>query len=380
MNVKRMRSIFDQVDINGKAYAKNRICRSATEEGICENGDINDVLEAIYTDLASGGAGMIVSGMTEVSETGLFVPGVAVAYHDDYSSRLGGICETMRAENAVFLVQLTHSGMKSRGLPSPTLAPSAIKTAPDSYAREITAAEIKAIISDFAAAAYKAKLAGAHGVQIHNAHGYLLSTFFSPYTNRRTDIYGGSIENRGRIILEVYDAVRKAVGDDFIVGIKTNCSDLRTPSITIDECVWLLQTLESRGLDYAEISAGIIAKDEAPQLFLPEPQDEDEPVYYRSTAYIADRLRIPVYSVCGWRDPDIMEKYLNQSAIAGISMCRPFICEPGLVNRWKSGDLAKSKCIECFVCGRHSGFAVMCEEAPAGLKAADSFSCVFRGC
>ena len=236
--------------------------------------------------------------------------------------------------------------------------------------------ELRAIVSDFAAAALKAKSAGAHGVQIHNAHGYLLSAFFSPYTNRRTDGYGGSTENRARLILEVYDAIRAAVGDDFIVGIKTNCTDLREPSITVDECIWLLESLEKRGLDYAEISGGIIAKSEEP--FMPVTENADEPLFFRLTAKIAERLKIPVYSVRDWRSPEVMEKYLNQSAIAGISMCRPFICEPDIVSRWKSGDLSKSKCIECYGCGRHSGFAVMCDPAPENMSHADDLRCVLN--
>ncbi|NLB29327.1 MAG: hypothetical protein GX823_03760, partial [Clostridiales bacterium] len=106
-----MKSIFDAVDLNGKAFAKNRICRSATDEGVCENGRLGEVFFRIYSQLAKGGAGLITSGMAEVSKSGLFVPGVALAYRDDYEKQLGPVCDTMRENGAVFTVQLTHSGM-----------------------------------------------------------------------------------------------------------------------------------------------------------------------------------------------------------------------------------------------------------------------------
>jgi 2,4-dienoyl-CoA reductase-like NADH-dependent reductase (Old Yellow Enzyme family) len=180
-----LRTIFDPVDLNGKALTKNRICRSATEEGLCIEGDMNQKVIDVYTALAEGGTGLIISGMTEVSESGLFTPGVAVAYHEDYAERLKPICDVMRKNGAVFNVQLAHSGFKSRGLPNPLLAPSPIQTAPGVKTREITKTEISGIVEDFAKAAQKVKSAGAHGIQIHNAHGYLLSAFFSPYSNKR---------------------------------------------------------------------------------------------------------------------------------------------------------------------------------------------------
>ena len=370
-----MKSIFDSLDLNGKAIANNRICRSATEEGLCIEGDINNTVVDVYTQLAEGGAGLIISGMTEVSQSGLFTPGISVAYHNDYSERLRPICDVMRKNGAIFNVQLAHSGFKSRGLPNPLLAPSPIKTAPGVETREISKSEIAEIVNDFKSAARKVKAAGAHGIQLHNAHGYLLSAFFSPFSNKRTDEYGGSREKRARFVLEVYDAVREAAGDDFIIGIKTHCSDFTDPSISIDDAVWLINTLEARGLDYAEISAGLFPKETGLEKYIPAPVNPDDPPYYQAAAVISNQVSIPIYTVFGWRSPDVMDRCLNESNVQGISMCKPFIREPGIVNRWHDGNRAPAKCTSCYACGKHSSYVVFCREAPKNVKPADWFGC-----
>jgi 2,4-dienoyl-CoA reductase-like NADH-dependent reductase (Old Yellow Enzyme family) len=249
------------------------------------------------------------------------------------------------------------------------------RPAPGVEAREITVAEIKAITQDFRRAARQAKLAGAHGVQLHNAHGYLLSTFFSPYTNRRTDEYGGSREKRARFILEVYDAVREETGDGFIIGIKTHCSDFTDPSVSLDDAVWLINTLGARGLDFAEISAGLSASEERYDKFIPAAVLPDDPPFYRATAEISRHVFIPVYAVLGWRSPSVMDRCLNESDIQGISMSKPFIREPALVNRWLDGDLSPASCTSCYACGRHSSFVVFDREAPKELKPAEWFGC-----
>ena len=373
-----MKSIFDRVALSNGVVAMNRICRSATEESIYPGGDITPEAVALYSRLAEGGAGLIVSGMVEVSPSGKFIPTVSVAYHDDYAERLAPICEAMRKSGTAFLVQLVHSGFKSRALENPLLSPSPVLAGPGIITREITEDEISGIVTDFANAALKAKLAGADGVQLHNAHGYLPSAFFSPYSNCREDAYGGNRENRARFILEVYDAIRAKTGDDFVIGIKTNCSDLIEPSISIEDCIWLLDRLRRKGLDYAEISAGLIPSELPPDRFIPMPKSDDEPIFYRAAAYIAEHFDMPVYSVCGWRCADVMNRCLNESKLAGISMCRPFIREPDLVRRWASGDLSPAKCISCAGCSKHSGYAAMCREKPEGLNDEVLFGCTLK--
>jgi 2,4-dienoyl-CoA reductase-like NADH-dependent reductase (Old Yellow Enzyme family) len=282
----------------------------------------------------------------------------------------------MKRREAVFLVQLAHSGFKSKALSGPLLAPSAIEGLPGVTAREMDRSEIDRLIEDFVRAAVKAKRAGADGVQLHNAHGYLLSAFFSPRTNRRTDGYGGDRERRARLILEIYDAIRSAAGEAFIIGVKTNCSDLLRPSVSLEDCIWLVKTLAARGLDFAEISAGLIPEDNDIAAFLPPPLHEGDPPFYRSAALVAAETDIPVYSVMGWRSPDVIARCLNESAIAGVAMCRPFICEPDIVKRWQAGDRAPSRCVECGACGRHSAYAVFCTEAPAVQTVNDWFGCI----
>ena len=371
-----MKTLFDPVRL-GRVTVKNRICRSATEDGMCRDGRATPELYAVYERLAAGGAGLVCSGMREVSPTGLYVPSAAVAWHEDLAEELRPTAEAMHENGAVFVVQLVHSGFKARAVPNPLYAPSDYSGVPGVEAREMTREQIRAVTADFAAAARRVRDSGADGVQLHNAHVYLLSEFFSPCTNRRTDEYGGSTENRARFALEVYEAVREAVGDDFIIGIKTNCSDMIEPTISFDECAWLVQTLRERGLDYVELSGGLIPGAEW-HGSLDYPPGEGEPPFYASAAELARRVDIPVYSVAGWRDPELMERCLNESGITGISMAMPFIREPDLPNRWLSGDRNPAKCITCHACGRGSGYAVMCQPKPANADSMGRVECVFN--
>ena len=232
------------------------------------------------------------------------------------------------------------------GLP---LGPSDMVTAPDRESKSMTHAAIQAVAASFAAAASRCKAAGADAVQIHSAHGYLLSEFLNPYFNKRADEYGGHISGRGRIVLEVYEAVRSAVGSDYPVWIKINCKDFTEPSITSDEFLWICKELDKRGIDAIEVSGGasVDTKSSSMQIIRKE---SDEGSFVQEALQLADSVSASVVSVCGFRTPAIMENWLNKGGIEALSLCRPLISEPKLVSRWQNGDLRKARCISCNKC------------------------------
>lgn len=177
-----------------------------------------------------------------------------------------------------------------------------------------------------------------------------MSRFLTPYYNRRTDEYGGCIENRARIILEVYDNIRKKCGYDFPIFIKMNaCDFLEENGFTFEDSKQLSKILSDVGIDAIEISGGLIISKYAPsRVGIREKTDE---AYHREFASnIAKNVDVPVIVVGGFRSFDVIEEVIDNTEIEAVSLARPFIIEPKLVTRWIEGDTRKSKCISCNKC------------------------------
>jgi 2,4-dienoyl-CoA reductase-like NADH-dependent reductase (Old Yellow Enzyme family) len=346
-----VKKLFESVDL-GAMRLKNRLIRSATQELMADaSGRMTPGLLSLYRKLAEGGVGAIITGMVGVDENSRVAPTMWKAYDDAFAGDLREMADIVHGCDCRLIVQLAHCGVKARQIDSGDcpLGATAMTAIPDKPAKSMTAQEIKRVVDSFAAAALKSKQAGADGVQLHSAHGYLLSQFLSPYYNKRTDQYGGGIENRARIVLEAYDAVRQAVGADYPILIKINTEDKVDGGMTVDESAWVCGALEERGINAVELSAGIaLSWKSSPMQRVPG--TEDEGTFFSNTRIIADELRAPVISVGGWRTPDEIEKRLNDANIEAISLCRPLIREPDLVDRWRSGDRSKAQCVSCNKC------------------------------
>jgi 2,4-dienoyl-CoA reductase-like NADH-dependent reductase (Old Yellow Enzyme family) len=217
----------------------------------------------------------------------------------------------------------------------------------------MTKEEIILVQKSFADAADRAKKAGFDGVQIHAAHGYLLSKFLTPYYNHRTDEYGGDIENRARMVLETYKAIRAEVGPDYQVLIKINSEDFIEQGMTFADCKYLCHKLTDLGIDAIEISGGSFSSrpNEGSSRNIPP---EQESYYKKYAAEIAQEIKIPVILVGGNRDVKGLTEILNNTAIEYTSFCRPFICESDLINRWEK-DTTPAKCVSCNKCYNPSG-------------------------
>lgn len=343
-----MKNLFEPVTL-GRLSVKNRLVRSATlEMGGARNGKISPLLGDLYEELAQGGVGLIITGMMGVSNDCRTLPDMVNTKEESFVPLFSEITRRVHEKGGKICVQLAHCGIKSAVLHGGTLPPGPCKI--DGRARAAEEKDLKRIVRRFAQAAYKCRQSGADAVQIHAAHGYLISEFLSPYFNRRADDYGGSLQNRARLLYEIYAAVRDAVGSDFPVLIKINYSDLAKPGLTGEECVDVCRTLYARGLDAAEISSGIgvSAKSMPAQLV----RNEEGEGYFSSGArQVACAAGIPVISVGGYRSPGVIGRVLG-GGIAAVSMCRPFIREPSLVRRWENGNLERARCISCGRCSR----------------------------
>ena len=339
-----MKKIFEEVELKNLT-ARNRLVRSATWEGIANSdGSITEESYAIYQELARGGVGTIITGFT------------SVALHDYYFGGMMRLCDDALIPQYQKLAQIIHD----EGCPAITqLALGAyyrkvngqyIQVEPDIMAKE----EIRLVIQQFIDAAIRAEKAGFDGVQIHAAHYFFLSRFISPAVNHRTDIYGGTTENRSRILLEILKGVREET-HSLHITIKINCSDSTFGGLEQEECLAICRLLDEAGIDSIEISgngtsvAGIKAHG-------------NEGYFASAAAAIADSVLCPVMVVGGFRSLDSMENILNQSKIEMVSLSRPLLREPDLPSKMQADPSTISKCISCNRC-----------------YSSPSHKCIFRG-
>lgn len=352
-----MKSLFDQTQLAGMKL-KNRFIRSATYDGFAdESGHMTEELFQVYENLAKGGVGTIITGLTYVSDLEQPIPRQMGIYDDSFIDEYKGLTAMSHSYDAKIILQIACLGSQTSVGENGKImwGPSAVqdlfyKTTP----QEMSIQDILFVQSAFADAALRAKKAGFDGVQIHGAHGYLLSKFLTPYYNRRTDGYGGSIENRARMILETFQAIREKVGPEYPVLIKINCEDFMEQGMTFADCKYVCNKLTELGIDAIEISGGISSSrpnEETVRVITAEQES-----YFKTYAsQIAQEINIPVILVGGNRKLSALTDILNQTPIEYIALCRPLICESDLINRWRADELSTAKCISCNKCFRRGG-------------------------
>ena len=342
-----MSKLFESSLINGMDLP-NRFVRSATWEGMAaEDGSVTPKLIETMVALAKGGVGLIISGHSYVRPEGQGGPWQLGIYKDELIHGLRKMTTAVHACGGKIVMQLAHAGYFASGqlTGQPLLVVSDFDgMTTESPRKEITAQDIREIISAFANAAQRAKSAGFDGVQIHSAHGYLLSQFLSPSFNKRRDEYGGSIHNRARIHLEVCHAVREAVGKDYPVLIKMNCRDFVENGLDLEESLQVARLLADAGFDAIELSGGTFNSGRlSPCRSKIDSQDRE--AYFREEASVFKReVDIPLILVGGMRSIEVAEQLMEDKVADYISMSRPLIREPGLINRWKAEDLRKAQC------------------------------------
>lgn len=352
-----MGTLFETTRINGMTLA-NRFVFSATWLGLAEEDGSSLTRQADYlAERARRGVGLIITGHAYVAREGQAGAGQTAAYDDRFLPGLKEMADAVHQAQGKLVLQLSHAGCYAppgiTGLD--VVGPSANDGAGFPNCRELTVAEIEQVVAAFGQSAARAKKAGFDGVQIHAAHGYLLSQFLSPYFNRRTDGYGGSIENRARIVFETLQAIRSAVGPEYPVLIKMNAEDFIQDGLTAEEMLRVASLLEQAGIDAIEMSGGTIASGALIPI-RPGLLERENEGYYRDAALrFKESIGVPLMLVGGFRSFEVCEELVEKGRADYVSLSRPFICEPNLIERWKSGDTGKSTCISCNGCLK-SGF------------------------
>ena len=333
----------------------NHFVRSATWEGMAtDEGAVTPKLIDTMVALAEGGVGLIISGHAYIRPEGQATPRQLGIYKDELISGLQEMTAAVHRRGGKILAQLAHAGhfAPEKIINQPPLAVSDYKGLADTPRKEFTPRAIEDLILGFADAARRARSAGFDGVQIHSAHGYLLSQFLSPIFNKRKDEYGGNLANRSRIHRQVYRAIRGAVGDDYPILIKMNCRDFAENGMELNDARRCATTWDEAGFDAIELSGGLLTGGRlSPSR--PRINSEDREAYFKEEAKeLKKYINIPLILVGGIRSFHIAEKLVDDGVVDYISMSRPFIREPNLINRWKAGDRRKAKCRSDNLCFR----------------------------
>lgn len=354
-------SPFDSITIEG-INIRNRFVRSATWDSTAtENGEVTDASVKMIENVACGDVGLIVTGFACVSDRGKAATRQLGISHGRHIEGMRRLVKAAHDYGAKIAVQIAHAGLNVVLLGQTdriALAPSKTEAYRSPH-RAMTSAEVDEAVRDFGAAAERAAEAGFDAVQLHGAHGYLMSQFLSPLTNRRTDEWGGSPERRRRFHVEVMRSVRRSVGENYPVWMKMGLRDHADDGLQLGEGLAALRALRAEGLSAVEISVGLGARSAR----VHRSEDEECP-YFREDSGAAKRaVDIPVMLVGGIRSLAMAEDILRCGDADMISMSRPLIREPGLIGRWQRGDTAPAKCISCNKC---FGFGVRGEALECG--------------
>ena len=347
-----MKEVFS-VSAIGSLELKNRFVRSATWEGMADEAGRPrpQYLETMIA-LARGGVGLIITGHAFVSPEGQATPWQLAIDRDDCREGLQEITAAVHAEGGKIVVQLAHAGFfAAAGITGrDRLVVSPQESQDPSPQKEIDKQGLQELLGAYAAAAGRARKAGFDGVQVHMAHGYLLSQFLSPAFNRRRDGYGGDIHNRSRIHREICGAIRDTVGKDYPLLIKLNAQDFIENGLTVPEAAAAARLMVDAGVDAVELSGGTIISGRLSPSRTKINAPEKEAYFREEARWLRENVQVPLLLVGGNRSYEVAAGLLAEGAADYISLSRPLIREADLIRRWEEGDRRPAACVSDNLC------------------------------
>lgn len=308
----------------------------ATEKAEGE-GRVSPALIEYYREKTAGGhIGLVITEHSYIAKEGQASPGQVSFAHDDDIEGLAGLVDAIHANGSAAIAQINHAGGKSISAlsggtaPAPSAQPYVTTRGEDVQAHEMTQAEIDAVTDDFAQAARRAKEAGFDGVEVHSAHGYLLSQFYSPLTNRRTDAYAGAtIEGRTRLHVQIIAAVREAVGPEYLVALRLGACDYQEGGATVEDAVAACRIFEDAGVDLIDVSGGLCG--------FRGSGSKEEGYFGRDSAAIRAAVSVPVIVTGGVRTAAGAERVLERSQADLVGVGRSILKD----SQWAARALAE---------------------------------------
>jgi 2,4-dienoyl-CoA reductase-like NADH-dependent reductase (Old Yellow Enzyme family) len=327
----------------------NRFIRSATAyEMATKKGEVTPGLTRVMVALAEGGIGLSITGHAYVSQVGQASPRQLGVYSDTLLPGLTQLVKAVHRVDGKILLQLAHAGVMARSQVTgmEPIGPSVLLGEKGPLCQELTLEKIENTVSAFRQGAIRASQAGFDGVELHAAHGWLLNQFLSPFYNKRTDVYGGNLANRVRILLETYQSIRDAVGTQFPVIIKLNSEDLLEDGFTVEEMLQVVMMLEDVGVDAIDLSGGtVLALTQGNPGASFSKTGPNDIYWYEAARRCKKHIGIPLILVGGIRSFDVAEDLVERGITDYIALSQPLIRESMLINRWKAGDRQSAQCI-----------------------------------
>ncbi|MGH2974681.1 MAG: NADH:flavin oxidoreductase [Solirubrobacterales bacterium] len=380
--------LFDPGEIGGVKF-RNRFVRSAVSETFADDRGVIRLPEYrdFYARLAAGGCGLLFTGHCFVEIQGRYSPGMSGMASRESAAAFESVTAAVHERGARIFAQLNHAGSQSRMPDVKRIAPSAVDNAQTGRTPvEASTSDIRRVIDAYRTAAANVRSAGFDGVHLHAGHGYLLSSFLSPYSNRRTDEWGGPLENRQRMILEVVRAVKEGAGD-LPVTIKLGMRDFVPGGLQLEDAIGTAQALTDEGVAAIEVSAGItspIIETTQKYTAVTKRRAFEDGLVHRLLAstppegyFIAEARALrgavscPLIVVGGLRTVEFMESVLRNGVADFVSLGRPLIREPDLVNSIRAGRRGLVDCTSCNICMMHEGtHALRCWRKSKRLLAA----------
>lgn len=337
-------NVFQPLLLPNGTQVPNRIAKAAMEENMADsNFAPSERLIQLYRAWAEGGSGLLISGNVMIDRRAMTGPGGVVLENDDQLPLCKRWADTGRARGAQFWMQINHPGRQMPGdLAQETWAPSPISVDLGKMSkhfnppRELTEEKIQDVIARFTETARLAEQAGFTGVEVHGAHGYLISQFLSPLTNKRRDQWGGSLENRARLLIEVVRGIRAAVSPDFAVAVKLNSADFQRGGFSQDDARQVVSMLNPLGVDLVELSGGSY---EAPAMHGSARDGRTlarEAYFFEFAKDIQAVARMPVMVTGGIRRLPMAEQVVS-SGVDMVGIATALAIDPNLPRDWENG-------------------------------------------
>lgn len=357
----RLKYLFNPVQI-GPMVLKNRIVMPPMVTGFSGlDWAVTDRLVDYHVERAKGGVGMIIVESNSVDPVGVGPSAHLGIFQDNLLTGLNRLAETVKAYGVKIGLQLGHTGRQAKWVgegvnpvaPSPIMCRYVGRNLKARPPRALTVEEIGDLVEKFSEGALRAKRAGFDLVEVHAAHGYLVNEFMSPYTNKRTDQYGGNLEGRMRFPLEILRGIRNKVGDVFPVSFRINGDDYVEGGLTLKETKTIAQMLEKEGVSVIHVAGSIYESIfyNSPKMFQIQPMCVPRGCFVHLAEGIKRGVNIPVIAVGRINDPILAEEIVRDGKADLISMGRALIADPALPNKAKEGKFDEiRKCIACNRC------------------------------
>lgn len=359
----RFPNIFRRLELKGLVIP-NRIVFPPFVTGYSNaDGSINKRQGFFYRDIAKSGVGLVIIGATAIAEEGKLFMGCTGIDRDDHIKGLENLFSIIKGEGCAVGIQLVHAGRQTNTLRTgglPTVAPSAIACPVNRVKpRELRIEEIKALEEAFVRATERAFRAGADLIEYHAGNGYLINQFFSPFSNKRPDEYGGSLGNRARFALNIIQGARQRVGEGPVLGFRISAVEFIQGGLELDESKTVCQWMVERGADFIDVSAGIPAVDWRVRV-----EEMHKGTFVRVAAAIKEVVDVPVICVGAIRHLERAEEILARGSSDLVAMGRALVADPGLIRktlRGKGDSIVE--CIDCYDC-----FFTMADDEGSGMK------------